>query len=142
MIRPTLLSGSLRSLLLYFVLVCLPLAGVFTALYLGERLEAPASVKGRWRTEASAPCLAGLGQTLSIVQSGPDLQLTFDAAAPITVPGQVDGLRLAAADASGTLALEATLDKPRGAAHLQGTVTAAACAGPEAWSATRLPVGE
>src|SRR5688500_11787358 len=105
------LSGSLRSFIVYVVLVGLPLIGVAGALYLGERLAAPASVKGRWRLEASAPCMSGLGETLSIVQSGPDVQLTFNAAAPLTVPGRVSGLQIEATDAAGTLALEATLDQ-------------------------------
>lgn len=141
--RPTRsrVPNRLRTFILYMILVGLPLAGVAGALYLGERLEAPASVKGSWRVDAAAPCLAGLGETVFIAQSGPDLQLTFNAA-PLTVPGQVNGLRLTATDARGTLVLEATLDQPRGAARLQGRVTAAHCAGPEDWSATRVLASE
>jgi hypothetical protein len=137
-------SSSLRSCLLYVVLVGLPLAGVSGALYLGERLEAPASVSGNWRleVEGSAPCRSSLGEALSVVQSGPALQLAFTGAAPLTLAGRVDGLRVTASEASGALALEATLDQSRGASRLQGTLTASACAGPVHWLATRLPATE
>ncbi len=136
------ISRSLRSFLLYVVLVGLPLTGVSGALYLGERLEAPASVRGNWRlaVEGAAACRSSLGEALSIAQSGPTLQLAFTGAEPLTLAGRVDGVHVTASE--GALALEATLDQPRGASRLQGTLTAPACAGPVHWLATRLPATE
>ncbi len=136
------LSGSLRSLIVYVVLVGLPLVGVAGALYFGEGLEAPASAKGRWRLVAPAACLAGLGETLSIAQSGPDLQLTFSGAAQMPVAGRVDGLRVTADAPAGALALEASLDQAHDASRLQGALTVPACNGPVDWAATRLPEAE
>lgn len=137
-------SSSLRSLLLYVLLVGLPLAGVSGVLYLGRRLEAPASVRGNWQleVEGSAACQSSLGEALSVAQSGPALHLAFSGAAQLTLVGQVHGLRVTASEASGALALEATLNQLRGASRLQGTLTAPACAGPVNWSATRLPAAK
>lgn len=150
MARRNYLPGGLRSLLLYVVLVGLPLAGVTGVAYLGERLEAPASVKGRWQIEvegaaAEAPaCAASLGEALAltIVQSGPNLRLTFNDVAQTTMAGQVNGLLVTAREASGTLELQATLDRLSQATRLRGTLTASACDQPMHWSATRVPTAE
>jgi len=141
------LPGSLRSLLLYIVLVGLPLVGVLGIVYLGERLEAPASVKGQWQieVEGKAPdpqdCSAGLRSALAlmIVQSGPDLRITFNDEAQTTMIGHINGFLVTASESSGPLALEATLDQLSQATRLRGTLTFSACDQHMNWSATRVP---
>jgi hypothetical protein len=143
-------SKSLRSLLLYLVLVGLPLAGVSGVLYAGKRLEAPASVRGRWQLEAAATtsgsntcgALLEAGQVLNIAQSGQALQLAWGDAAGTTLAGQLDGLKITAHETKGPALLTAVLNQPQAGDRLDGTLTSAECAEPLRWSAVRLPQAE
>jgi len=77
----------MRIAIVYFVVMSLVISGVFGILSLGTHLDAPASVKGKWAIEAqqfipgNETCGGSLDweeySTLTMIQSGPDLEITL-----------------------------------------------------------------
>jgi hypothetical protein len=131
-------------------LVGLPLAGVFGVLTWGERLEAPASARGRWQFEqpetapAAKLCAPApeAGQVLTIVQSGRALHLAWGDVAETALVGHLDGVQITARENRGPAILTATLNQVEAATRLEGTLTSAECAEAVSVSAVRLPLGK
>jgi hypothetical protein len=88
----------MRTVLLYFLLVGLPVAGVFGLLRIGRGLQPPASVGGKWQVEASAitPRSNECGRTpltvesLSISQSGRWLLVALNDQRSFMLSGEID----------------------------------------------------
>jgi len=91
-------------LIAYFLLVALPVLGLLGVLRSGRRLIAPISVDGKWALRAdpvrlaTLPCEGALAfvnnTSISIVQSGKNLQVEIIGRTKFTLPGVIEGTTL------------------------------------------------
>ena len=148
----------MKSGFLYFLLVGIPILGIWGTLRFGENLRPPVSVGGTWRIELSsqAGADASCGQppirsdqpVLTISQSGPHLLLTFNDPKKTSLIGEIHAMTITAelpghspiavADASdedaATTYLEASVDRQAEPNRLRGVLTFTQCS-----LRTRLP---
>lgn len=92
-------SDTMRTALLYLILVGLPVLGILELLHVGQGLSAPISLAGKWNAHLvpqNPRALAGEDSlllpgpiTLTITQSGPNLLLTFEEDPKTTFVGNI-----------------------------------------------------
>jgi hypothetical protein len=97
---------SLRSVLLYILLVGLPFLGIVEILRVGENLKSPIFLGGTWSLQVSREAAAIRscgdmpirfdGATLTVSQSGSSLILILDDEQKTTLAGEVHGLSVVA----------------------------------------------
>ncbi len=144
----------MKAVLLYIALVALPLLGILGILQLGDGLNAPPDLAGRWTLRAvSAPeleqgCtllpLEADSLSMHISQSGQYLRLRFEGAEETVLRGTWrDGVLVVeheitagasaegACDEATTATLRARLDQEAGRAKLRGVWTTSCDACPE-----------
>ncbi len=128
----------------YMLMVTPPLLGVLALLQLGRGLTPPVSVKGAWSLEVTTPatvntlCSLDLGQippTLTIVQSGPQLQLMLNDVNKTTLTGEIRSSDIQAEGTTpsaqaNTVRLEAKADPQPIPGRLAGQVSVSNCATP------------
>jgi hypothetical protein len=137
----------MKSALRYFVMVGIPIVGVFGILRLGKDLKPPISVGGVWNVEVRSPPAGALPcnnfgsnpRILTISQSGPHLSLEFDSPNETKLSGEINDEIIGARSqvgrtASGpepVLQLQARVDRQPGFHVLEGVLTVSNCS-PEA----------
>jgi hypothetical protein len=128
--------------LLYILLVGIPALAVAGILQLGQSLSPPASVGGAWQVRPGSDPTNAIGcagtfirakdSTLTIVQSGPHLQLVFNGAEQTMLQGTIEELHITMASPAGSyrspsMNLEADLDRQAEPDVLQGKFTFSGC---------------
>ena len=142
-----------RLVLRYLLMVTPPLIGVVLLLRVGQGLTPPVSVKGTWTLDLDGTAGSACGElsfrqipaTLTIIQSGPQLQLAMNDANKTVMNGEITANAITAASAkASSIRFEATTDPQPIPGHLTGQVTSTECAAPVsvAFSAVRTKAGE
>ncbi len=126
----------------YMLMVTPPLIGVLALLQLGRGLTPPVSVKGTWGLELGAPaavnavCRLDFGQlppTLTVTQSGPQLQLVLNDVNKTTLSGEIRSSDIQAegtAQGANAVRFEAKADPQPIPERLVGQVSVGNCATP------------
>lgn len=139
----------MKAVLLYFILVGPPIAGIYGIVCLGHDLKPPMSVAGAWnveltsRTADTSSCegfiVPSKSLILTITQTGPHLDLTLNDQSATRLSGEVSLERLTAKSLeqiettpgapaiTSLIQLQANIDRQPGLDRLSGTLTFANC---------------